>query len=65
LNKPSAISIFLILLLTVSCQKENMPVEAIAPEPILVIPTGFPDPEFPEGNEFTCSKSAESNWRYP
>ena len=57
MNKPSAISVFLIVLLTVSCQKENLPVEPIASEPILVIPTGFPDIEFPEGNEFT-----EARW---
>lgn len=58
MNKPSAISFFLIVLLTVSCQKENLPVEPIAPESILVIPTGFPDIEFPDGNEFT-----EARWK--
>lgn len=57
MKKSSAISAFLIFLLTLSCQKENLPADPIAPEPILVIPIGFPDIEFPEGNEFT-----EARW---
>lgn len=58
MNKLIAISIFFILLLTVSCQKENSLVEPKVSEPLLAIPIGFPNPEFPAGNEFT-----EARWK--
>jgi len=51
------IAFFLFLFLAVSCQKEDSYLEPGSPEPLLAVPIGFPNPEFPEGNEFT-----EARW---
>ncbi|MBK7410422.1 MAG: c-type cytochrome [Saprospirales bacterium] len=45
--------IFFILLLASACSKEPLPEPSVEPEPLLQVPVGFPDPVFPEGNEFS------------
>lgn len=51
------ISIFiLVLLLAASCQKKDTVLLPDLPEPYLVIPEGFPQPVFPDDNEFTDAR---------
>ncbi|HEY9114906.1 MAG TPA: cytochrome-c peroxidase, partial [Bacteroidales bacterium] len=57
MSKRLAISFFLLLFLAISCQKEDSILEPDSFEPLLAVPIGFPDPEFPEGNEFS-----EARW---
>lgn len=46
---------FLVVLLF-ACQKEMPGPSPTAPESLLAIPTGFPAPEFPAGNELTAAR---------
>lgn len=40
----------------VACRKESTEVPSEQPEPLLVVPPGFPDPVFPDGNELTPAR---------
>ena len=41
----------------IGCQKDELPLIPEEPEALLVIPAGFPEPEFPDDNAFT-----EARW---
>lgn len=51
--------IFFILIVSfLACQKEKQEPAPIEPEPLLVVPPGFPSPVFPAGNELTPARWA-------
>ena len=41
-----------------ACRKEASEPVAVEPEPLLVVPPGFPEPVFPAGNELTAARWA-------
>ncbi len=41
-----------------ACQKDPSGIAPVVPEPLLVVPAGFPSPEFPGGNELTAARWA-------
>ncbi|MBL7806067.1 MAG: c-type cytochrome [Saprospiraceae bacterium] len=43
-------------IILVACRKESPEVPSEQPEPLLVVPPGFPDPVFPDGNELTPAR---------
>lgn len=43
-------------IMLVACRKESTEVPSEQPEPLLVVPPGFPDPVFPDGNELTPAR---------
>jgi cytochrome c peroxidase len=46
------------LLFLLACQKEQQPAAPVEPEPLLAVPTGFPQPEFPADNALTAARFA-------
>lgn len=46
------------LLFFLACRKEQQPAAPAEPEPLLVIPPGFPPPVFPVDNELTAARFA-------
>ncbi|MBK8965210.1 MAG: cytochrome-c peroxidase [Lewinellaceae bacterium] len=53
------LGIFVVLVVSLfACRKETSEPVIAAPEPLLAVPTGFPFPEFPAGNELTPARWA-------
>jgi cytochrome c peroxidase len=53
------LGIFVVLVVSLfACRKETAEPVIAAPEPLLAVPTGFPFPEFPAGNELTPARWA-------